>query len=185
MKRALRVDKIRLAAHRSDAEALSRPDRLAQRLPTIRLLARPKEISTRSRAASRRGRRRNLATRSRRAIACASQIGSGALPLETVPSAGLAIRPTERAGAGGRCRLTAASCARLPIPVIGRIEDQALILDLRCLEDEAGFIANLARSMTAVARLPEPRHDHRNRRPHRPRQDRAGRARSPASIPTG
>jgi L-seryl-tRNA(Ser) seleniumtransferase len=27
--------------------------------------------------------------------------------------------------------------------VIGRIEDQSLILDLRCLEDEAGFVANL------------------------------------------
>jgi L-seryl-tRNA(Ser) seleniumtransferase len=38
--------------------------------------------------------------------------------------------------------LTAELC-RLPVPVIGRIEDQALILDLRCLGDEAGFIANL------------------------------------------
>ena len=28
--------------------------------------------------------------------------------------------------------------------MIGRIEDQALVLDLRCLEDEAGFVANLA-----------------------------------------
>jgi L-seryl-tRNA(Ser) seleniumtransferase len=33
----------------------------------------------------------------------------------------------------------------LPMPVIGRLDDQALILDLRCLGDEAGFIANLAR----------------------------------------
>ena len=30
------------------------------------------------------------------------------------------------------------------MPVIGRIADQALLLDLRCLEDEAGFLANLA-----------------------------------------
>jgi L-seryl-tRNA(Ser) seleniumtransferase len=28
--------------------------------------------------------------------------------------------------------------------VIGRIEDGALVLDLRCLEDEEGFAANLA-----------------------------------------
>jgi L-seryl-tRNA(Ser) seleniumtransferase len=33
---------------------------------------------------------------------------------------------------------------RLPVPVVGRIEDQALIFDLRCLDDEDAFIANLA-----------------------------------------
>jgi L-seryl-tRNA(Ser) seleniumtransferase len=34
--------------------------------------------------------------------------------------------------------------ARLPIPVVGRIENQAFIVDLRCLDDETGFVANLA-----------------------------------------
>ena len=34
---------------------------------------------------------------------------------------------------------------RLPIPVVGRIEDQALVFDLRCLSDETVFVANLAR----------------------------------------
>jgi L-seryl-tRNA(Ser) seleniumtransferase len=38
----------------------------------------------------------------------------------------------------------AAGLRRLPIPVIGRIENGALLLDLRCLEDKAGFVANLA-----------------------------------------
>jgi L-seryl-tRNA(Ser) seleniumtransferase len=31
----------------------------------------------------------------------------------------------------------------LPIPVIGRIADDAVILDLRCLEDEAAFLTQL------------------------------------------
>jgi L-seryl-tRNA(Ser) seleniumtransferase len=31
----------------------------------------------------------------------------------------------------------------LPIPVIGRIHDDAVWLDLRCLEDEAAFASQL------------------------------------------
>ena len=63
--------------------------------------------------------------------------------METVPSFGVAIRP--RAGKGSGRRLAALSTAlrRLPIPVVGRIENQALILDLRCLDNEAAFVANL------------------------------------------
>jgi len=37
-----------------------------------------------------------------------------------------------------------ASLRRLPIPVIGRIAHDGLVLDLRCLDDEGGFVANLA-----------------------------------------
>jgi L-seryl-tRNA(Ser) seleniumtransferase len=33
----------------------------------------------------------------------------------------------------------------LPVPVIGHIRDGAFILDLRCLDDEAAFIAQLDR----------------------------------------
>jgi L-seryl-tRNA(Ser) seleniumtransferase len=32
----------------------------------------------------------------------------------------------------------------LPVPVIGRTSDQTLLLDLRCLDDEGGFLENLA-----------------------------------------
>ena len=75
---------------------------------------------------------------------CASQIGSGALPVETVPSAGIEIRSAK--ARGGEREVIALSVAfrRLPLPVIGRIEGQALIFDLRCLADEASFVANVA-----------------------------------------
>ena len=111
MKRALRVDKIRLAALEATLKLYRDPDRLAERLPTLRLLARPKEeIEALARrllpAVAQSCRRR----RSRSTVAaCASQIGSGALPLETVPSAGLAIRPHGARG-GGRA-LTALAAA--------------------------------------------------------------------------
>jgi L-seryl-tRNA(Ser) seleniumtransferase len=153
MKRALRVDKIRLAALEATLKLYRDPDRLAQRLPTMRLVARPQaEI-------------RALATRIRPAVAeavgttfveavgttfvievtdCASQIGSGALPLEGIPSAGLAIRPAQGRGAGAALNALSAALRRLPIPVVGHIADQSLILDMRCLEDEAGFLRNVS-----------------------------------------
>jgi L-seryl-tRNA(Ser) seleniumtransferase len=77
------------------------------------------------------------------AIDCASQIGSGALPAETLPSAAIAIHPRAPRNSGRVLNLLAAALRALPVPVIGRIENQALVLDLRCLEDEQGFLTNL------------------------------------------
>ncbi|WP_284735581.1 L-seryl-tRNA(Sec) selenium transferase [Dongia deserti] len=144
MKRALRVDKIRMAALEATLKLHRDPDRLAARLPTIRLLARPKvEIEELV------GRIAPLlvaklgAAYQVESVACASQIGSGALPLEIVPSAGIAIRPSASRGQGRALAALGAALRDLPVPVIGRIADNCLMLDLRCLEDEAGFAANL------------------------------------------
>ena len=144
LKRALRMDKIRLAALEAVLKLYRDPDRLATHLPTARFFARTKaEIAA-------------VGARLRDAVAaavgedyavslaeCASQIGSGALPLETLASSGLAIRPRERKDAGRRLALLATALRRLPIPVVGRIADGALILDMRCMEDEPGFVAQL------------------------------------------
>ena len=144
MKRALRVDKIRLAALEATLKLYRDPDRLAGRLPTLRLLSRPKaEIEALARrllpvVAARLGGKFEIEV-----VACASQIGSGALPLETIPSAALAITPGQGRGAGSALSALAGAFRRLPIPVVGRIESQTLLLDLRCLEDEAGFVSNL------------------------------------------
>jgi L-seryl-tRNA(Ser) seleniumtransferase len=145
MKRALRLDKIRMAALEATLNLYRDPDRLAERLPTIRLLARPpaeiQALAERVAALieSRLGQRYAVEV-----IACSSQIGSGALPLETLPSSGIAIRPTEPRGQGRMLTALVGAFRGLPMPVIGRIADAAFILDLRCLEDEAGFAVNLA-----------------------------------------
>jgi L-seryl-tRNA(Ser) seleniumtransferase len=144
MKRALRVDKVRLAAIEATLKLYRDPHRLAERLPTLRLLARPKAAIARL--------ARTLAPRLAAAVGlhfkvevieCASQIGSGALPLETVPSAGLAVRPVAPEAGGHTLTTLAAAMRRLPTPVIGRVEDGAFVLDLRCLEDARAFTTNL------------------------------------------
>jgi L-seryl-tRNA(Ser) seleniumtransferase len=157
MKRALRIDKVRLAALEATLKLYRDPDRLAERLPTVRLLARSKkEIETAARrllpvVGEKLGDKFEVAV-----TACASQIGSGALPMEKVPSAGLAIRLRGAKRSGRALAALSIALRQLSVPVVGRIEDNALILDLRCLEDEKGFSANfatldLARTSDALA----------------------------------
>ncbi len=145
MKRALRVDKVRLAAIEATLRLYRDPDRLVERLPTIRLLARTRDDIARQ--AERLVPALSAALGPSYVVAatdCVSQIGSGALPSETLPSAGIAIRPASSRGSGRALAALAAAFRGLAVPVIGRIEEQALVLDLRCLDDEAGFVENLA-----------------------------------------
>jgi len=134
LKRALRVDKLTLAALAALLRLYSDPERVAARIPTLRLLAR-----TVSEIHAQAVRLQPLLQKHLEemvtVIHCESEAGSGAAPAQFIPSAGLAIRP-------GGARL-AAKLRRLPMPVIGRLREGALILDLRCLEDEAAFVAQL------------------------------------------
>ncbi len=141
MKRALRVDKIRLAALEATLKLYRDPDRLAERLPTLGLLTRTEaDIAAqaerlRPALAAALGPAFAVAT-----TACRSQIGSGALPLDTLPSAGLRVTGPS----GGALERLAAALRALPRPVIGRVHDGALQLDLRCLVDETAFLHSLA-----------------------------------------
>jgi L-seryl-tRNA(Ser) seleniumtransferase len=139
MKRAMRVDKIRLAAIEATLKLYRDPDRLAERLPTLRLLTRdPRDIEAQARRVLPAVARALGPAFTVEPSACSSQVGSGALPLDTIPSAGLAIRASR--GGGALARLSAA-LRDLRRPVIGRVEDGALILDLRCLTDETEFLS--------------------------------------------
>jgi len=142
LKRTLRLDKIRLAALEATLRLYRDPDRLPQRLPTLRLLARP-HADIAAQAARLAPQVAALLAPHGYAAAtcdCHSQVGSGALPVDTLPSAGLRIT-----GAGGDApqRLSARLRA-LPVPVIGRIHDGALLLDLRCLDEDEALLATLA-----------------------------------------
>jgi L-seryl-tRNA(Ser) seleniumtransferase len=75
-----------------------------------------------------------------------SQIGSGSLPVDLLPSAGLAIAPVlpGKRGIGTALDVLSVALRELPVPVVGRIEDDRLILDCRCLDDASSLVAQLA-----------------------------------------
>jgi len=134
MKRAMRLDKVTLAALGAVLKLYTDPDRLAERLPALRLLARTRddiERTARAALAPLAARLDGVAVVA--VTECHSQIGSGALPVESLPSAALRITPCD--GSGATLDRLAGAFRRLPVPVIGRVADGALLFDARCLED--------------------------------------------------
>jgi L-seryl-tRNA(Ser) seleniumtransferase len=144
LKRALRCDKVTLAALAATLKLYRDPDRLAERLPTLGRLSRT-AIKIRGDAEAVRGVMANaLGHKFDVSVSdCAGQIGSGALPIETLASAALTITPIATRGRGAALKRLSAWFRAMPIPVIGRIQDDALWLDMRCLDDMEGFRAQL------------------------------------------
>ena len=148
MMRALRPDKVTLAALESVLALYEDPGRLADTVPSLRLLGRPRdEIEAQARRilpvlAARLGDGWSVDV-----VHCRSQVGSGALPVDRLPSAGLRCAPGTGAKRSRSSKLKALTAAlrALPAPVIGRVHDGALTLDVRCLDDEAGFVSQLDR----------------------------------------
>ncbi|WP_248322688.1 L-seryl-tRNA(Sec) selenium transferase [Caballeronia sp. Sq4a] len=146
LKRALRVGKLTLAALEAVLRLYRTPETLQARLTTLRLLTRPADAMRL--AAERIQPALQRLTGDAFAVTTEpmfSQIGSGALPVDVLPSYGLAVRLASGKRGGGQLNRIERKLRALPRPVIGRIADGALWLDLRCLEeaDEAAFIAQL------------------------------------------
>lgn len=147
LKRALRVGKLTLAALDAVLRLYRDPDRLGDRLTTLHVLTRPPDDI--------RVQAERLLPSMQLALAnwpasvsaepALSQIGSGSLPIDRLPSHALVVRPRTRKS--GVLHEIEAALRGLPVPVIGRIADGALRLDVRCLSaaDEADFIGQLAK----------------------------------------
>ncbi len=137
LKRALRCDKLTLAALEATLRVYLRSDDIADDIPTLRLMSRkPGELHV-------------IADRARQIIAerlggdfkvevteATSEIGSGSLPTEGLPSAAVTIThpnlsPNAIAAMFRRAR------------IIGRVSNDAFHLDMRTIEDAAVFAVNL------------------------------------------
>jgi L-seryl-tRNA(Ser) seleniumtransferase len=149
LKRALRMSKLPLAALEATLRLYLRPERLTAELPTLRLLTRPAAQIRVLAAQLLPGVAAAVAPRYEASVVeLMGQIGSGSLPVQRLPSAGLAIAPLHKKGAGRALDELAAALRALPLPVIGRIDDDRLLLDLRCLEQPA----LLAEQLPALSR---------------------------------
>ena len=150
LKRALSVDSMILAALSEVLKLYRHPESLTETLPTLRQLTRPatqieaQAVRLCDELAS------HLPPPFRAATSpCRSQIGSGALPVETLPSFAIAIESDQ--GRDSDLRHLATELRKLPRPVIGRIHDGRLLLDLRCLDCESLFLQQLPQLRDALS----------------------------------
>jgi L-seryl-tRNA(Ser) seleniumtransferase len=143
MTRALRPDKLTLAALQAVLRLYTNPARLAEALPTLRWLTRDvteiEQLATRLAPIV-----QDYCQRFQVGVGrTRAQVGSGALPVDSLESAALRFTRPDLRRPGKALKTLARAFRELPIPVVGRIADDALWFDLRCLEDEAEFVDNL------------------------------------------
>lgn len=142
LKRALRLDKMILAALAAVLRLYRNPELLATQLPTLRLLTR--SVDDIQAQAERLLPLLQDVMDDNYAVSIeqtSSQIGSGAIPVEGIPSRALAFTPVS--GRDEDVRQLARIFRALPTPVIGRVFHGRVILDLRCLEQEQEFLDQL------------------------------------------
>jgi L-seryl-tRNA(Ser) seleniumtransferase len=144
--RALRVDKLTLAALSATLRLYLEPDRLSE-IPFYAMLsATQDELLTRARAICHGvsdicGSRASARLSPVKTIAAA---GGGTMPTAEIPSAGIAIVPQDRSPES-----LAADLRRRRPPIIGRIEGPALIVDLRTVQHDED--ATVAEALAASA----------------------------------
>ncbi|MCM0044709.1 MAG: L-seryl-tRNA(Sec) selenium transferase [Burkholderiaceae bacterium] len=147
LKRALRCDKLIVGALEATLRVyrdhLDDPGHLAQTLPLLRLLTRPADAI---RACGERvldAAQQAFAPHAAVTLqASRSQIGSGSLPIDRLDSWSLVITPAGRRS-GQATAAVVAALRQLPLPVIGRVKEGAVWLDLRTLENDEEFRAQL------------------------------------------
>ncbi|HTT77064.1 MAG TPA: L-seryl-tRNA(Sec) selenium transferase, partial [Candidatus Binataceae bacterium] len=131
LRRALRCDKLTLAALEATLRLYLRSDDVAGQLPTLRMLVLPvAELERRAEVAREMLAHTLGAGFTIEVVPSTAEIGSGALPAEPIESRALRVR---NPAIGANALAAMLRCARPA--VIGRIRDDAVYLDMRTIED--------------------------------------------------
>lgn len=139
LKRALRCDKLTLAALEATLRSYLQSPDLSREIPTLRAFSRPlDEIEEGGRRVLPLLRERLGPDYELELVDCTCLIGSGALPTEEIPSKGITVR-----GRGMSPDDVARVFRQADPPVIGRIHNDHFILDLRSAGAPESLAPNL------------------------------------------
>ncbi len=129
--RALRIDKFTAAALELALQEYLSEETAIQNIPVLRMITESlDEAAKRARSLARTIRGTGAAAKVD-VVSCESQIGGGSLPLERIPSMAVAIRPENM-----RVPELEARMHSLPVPIIPRTIHDAVMLDIRTIENE-------------------------------------------------
>jgi len=138
--RALRIDKLTLAALESTLRLYRDPDKAVREIPTLQLITRPLEsIDSKARELAERLERIENPRMTVSLLYRPSRVGGGALPLLELPSRCIGIRIDGLSSAG-----ISEFMRQNDPPVIGRIEEDLFIMDLRTIRDDEHEIIQTA-----------------------------------------
>ena len=123
--RAMRVDKLTLSALEATLRLYLEPDRAVKEIPVLAMLtASPAEIESRAQAAARTLRDNGVEAQ---VTATKATVGGGAFPTAKIPSSGVLL--------GGNAEATEKKLRAGEPPVIGRITEGKLLLDMRSVRE--------------------------------------------------
>ena len=149
LNRALRIDKFTLASLEAVLRNYYDLDQALTRIPTLRMLTQPVDlIKNRARRLMRRMHSTVRPICSMNLLSTMSRVGGGAMPEHGLPSWAVAFRPAHLPVSAMEKGLR-----KLSIPVIGKIEDESLLLDMRTIDDNE--IPELAASLITFLRESE------------------------------
>ena len=145
MKRALRCDKMTIAALSALLHLYQQPQQIVDSLPLLRMMTRDlADIRKLAQSLVAQLAQQLEGFAEVNLVDCDSEIGSGALPDHKLPSVGIVLRPLSSPRTQDEMLERLARAFReLPVPVIGRIHKGEFVLDCRCLENGEEFAAQL------------------------------------------
>lgn len=132
MARALRIDKMTLAAIEATLRLYLDPQDALAQIPTLKMLStKPDEIYIRCQQLLKKLEFALADNAQLDIIETRTTVGGGALPLAELPGFGIALKPSSLS-----LNRLSEKLRQGATPVVGRIQDDALIIDLRTLDDD-------------------------------------------------